>query len=70
MARGPFATLEEWMDDKRAEIDSRERQLKYATDARVRQRLERGIARYRALLTMGLEGAIKAAERAKATRAL
>jgi hypothetical protein len=57
-----------WFDDKRAKIDLRLKKLETESDPIERRKLERGIARYRELVTMGPERASLAAERAAETR--
>ena len=69
MSKGPFPTDQAWLDDKEHEVALRLKQLESEADPKVRRRLERSIARYRELITLGPKGASLAAERAAATRA-
>jgi hypothetical protein len=69
MSRGPFPSPEAWIADKESEIAARVARLESESDPKRRRRLENAIARYRALITLGPEGASNAAHRAAGTRA-
>ncbi len=69
MSRGPFPSREAWIADKESEIAARVARLESETDPKRRKRLENAIARYRALITLGPDGASNAAHRAAAARA-
>jgi hypothetical protein len=69
LSKGPFPSDKAWVDDKEHEIAIRLKKLETETDPKVRRQLERSIARYRELITLGPKGASLAAERAAATRA-
>jgi hypothetical protein len=69
MSRGPFPSREAWIADKESEIAARLAQLEAESDPKIRRRLENAIARYRALITLGPEGASNAADKAAAVRA-
>lgn len=69
MSRGPFPSREAWIADKESEIAARLARLNSETDTKRRKRLENAIARYRALITLGPEGASSAADKAAAARA-
>ena len=64
MSRGPFPSREAWIADKESEIITRLPRLESETDPKIRKRLENAIARYRALITLGPEGAGNAADKA------
>jgi hypothetical protein len=68
LSKGPFPSDQAWVDDKEHEIAVRLKKLDTETDPKERRRLERSIARYRELITLGPKGASLAAERAAATR--
>jgi hypothetical protein len=70
MASGQFeqAFRERWLDDKRGKRDILLSNLEVETDPKARNKLAARIARYRALITLGPEGASLAAERAAAAR--
>jgi hypothetical protein len=69
MSRGPFPSRETWFADKESEIAARLARLESESDPKTRKRLENAIARYRALITLGPEGASNAADKAAAVRA-
>jgi hypothetical protein len=68
MSRGPFPSREAWIADKEIEIAARIARLESETDPKRRKRLENAIARYRALITLGPEGASDAGVKAAAAR--
>lgn len=57
-----------WLDDKQHKLDVRLKRLEAETNPRERKKLLGSVARYRALLTLGPEGASAAAEKAAASR--
>jgi hypothetical protein len=69
LSKGPFPFDQAWLNDKEQEVAVRLKKLETESDTIERRRLERSIARYRELITLGPKGASLAAERAAATRA-
>jgi hypothetical protein len=63
------AFRQSWFDDKQHKIDVRLKKLETETDSKERQKLQRSIARYRELITLGPEGASEASRKAQETMA-
>jgi hypothetical protein len=59
----------EWFDDKQHKIDVRLRKLEQEADPKECKKLRGSIARYRALITLGPEGASEASRKARETMA-
>jgi hypothetical protein len=70
MSKGQFDETfrQSWFDDKRHKIDVRLKSLEVETDPNARKKLERSIARYRELITLGPEGASEASRKANEAR--